>query len=858
MCNKINYRLLIVFMISLLSLGATSASAVDIYSTWDGGGDGVNWSDAANWDPDILPLNKPNLYFYVTIPSSNTVNYDITESCEEISGLENSGRLYFLSDTCLKVLVTAEIYGIIDVDDGSFDAQCPGAAFPGNTARVYAKNTAKVVIAAPEYSSKGLYGYNTYHGSTQIYELFKAADAGTLLDLSSVNYIDAGFNQTADYNNNDYIIHQINSSDLGRIDLSGLHTVTSPYQSSDRIEFNIISENSKIDLSSLQILESAGHGGVRFNLSNKASIDLPALQTIIGASSWHNFQFNLTNGSEVSTGDLNVEAVTYISLDGSSKFQAGNLDISKKMTYNLSGASRMQTGDFNTSAVSTITLAGASLMQIDDFNTSAASTITLDGASSMQMDDFNISADATITLDGGSILRAGSIKADAGNSTITLNDPNERLYIGGTLLQDDPLAIAAPKGGKVYFGQDYSYTLTDEDKMQLAKAVVQFDSVGSGVRHLEVGGVDVYTYIELLINDNFGFGRLLVGTCHRPMFLQLQEEIDNGNRAGGSEALYLFGVDGENGLRILNGSILFIGDINVYTIKDGEIIWLNDKFPPGEDWMEYDEGWVVKGSCADYLDVVHNMIDNGGFENGTTPPEATDLFRTLALGSTDITGWTVTPDAIDWVHEAYFTDPNVHIGAQRCVDLSGGVASNGGVSQTIATQRGYRYYVCFDLGANPWGNLLTDPNMYGEKLLGISAGEDSTVFSFDVTAGVGAGLEPAPDDPWEVYWQRKSWSFVATDTTTTLEFTSLDDPATPYGVAIDNVVVIESGFQPLPGDMDRNNEVNILDLYWFGSHWLEIGCDIDNHCCNQTDINEDGIVNMADFALFSQHWQTER
>ena len=409
------------------------------------------------------------------------------------------------------------------------------------------------------------------------------------------------------------------------------------------------------------------------------------------------------------------------------------------------------------------------------------------------------------------------------------------------------------------FTGDFTFDYTNEEEFHLGRSFVEL--YGSRLQQVELGGIDFGLITDLIPNNNFGIGQIMVGRHSHPSTVQLVDNYDNGNRGigfGYDEALYLWGVDGQDGLRLLNGSILFLNNLNAYTLDNGVLISLTDQFPPGQDWMIYDDGWVFRGACSDYVDDAINLITNGGFENGITPPLATDLFRTLPLGSNAITDWTVTSDAVDWVNESHFTDPNTHIGNQRVVDLSGDVAGNGGVSQTITTKPGYRYFVCFDLGANPYGNLLTDPNMYGEKLVEVKAADDSAVFSFDVTEGIGAGPEPAENDPWQVNWKRHSFFFDANDITATLEFTSLDDPATPYGAAIDNVVVLETGFKPWAGDLDRNNQVNMFDLYWFCSHYLDIGCNLDNQCCDEADVNEDGVVNLVDYAMLSYNWMKDR
>ncbi len=86
--------------------------------------------------------------------------------------------------------------------------------------------------------------------------------------------------------------------------------------------------------------------------------------------------------------------------------------------------------------------------------------------------------------------------------------------------------------------------------------------------------------------------------------------VDNGNRLeADSEALYLFGLGGPNGLRILGGSLLALNNVNVYTMHDGQLLHVNTLFPPGVAQIAYDEGFIAlnaptsAGNCTADLSV---------------------------------------------------------------------------------------------------------------------------------------------------------------------------------------------------------------------------------------------------------------
>ncbi|MCH9021749.1 MAG: DUF642 domain-containing protein, partial [Planctomycetes bacterium] len=441
----------------------------------------------------------------------------------------------------------------------------------------------------------------------------------------------------------------------------------------------------------------------------------------------------------------------------------------------------------------------------------------------------------------------------------TLNDPNSSLEITGDLDLASNITINNPGNGKLSIGGDLTYTHTVETLFDFGNSFVTFS--GPGVQSVEVGGLDVGDQTQFLTNGNFGYGQMILGVCNTATtVVQLVDQVDNGNTGGGNpEVLYLFGKDGQDGLRILNSSTLVIGDPNVYAMLGGVMTNLHDLFLPGQTLIDFDEGYILRRAALPGHPA--NLITGGGFETGVTPPLAGDLFVSLPFGSTDVDDWTVTRDTVDWTHEAFFTDPG---DGERVMDLGGTPAAAGGVKQSFTTVPGHRYLVYFDLGANPYGNLTGDPNDTGLRHLGVRATDDFSAastaeFVFDATEGVGVGPAPEPNDPWPVHWRKESWSFTATCATTTLEFFSMDDnPPSQYGVAIDNVVVLASGSVPLniPADFNGDNIVNYLDFTLLMENYLRTDCsDTPTNCnCDGTDTNGDGRVDEDDLDLLIEHW----
>lgn len=167
-----------------------------------------------------------------------------------------------------------------------------------------------------------------------------------------------------------------------------------------------------------------------------------------------------------------------------------------------------------------------------------------------------------------------------------------------------------------------------------------------------------------------------------------------------------------------------------------------------------------------------SLIVNGSFEQSALNPGGTWI--PLGPGSTAVDGWTTFGGGVDYMGTIWASADGI-----RNIDLNN--TSPGGIAQSFATVPGAVYEVTFALAANMGGGPA-------EKIVQVSAGASSTQFSFNYVL---EGSTPA--DP---KWSYKSWSFVATGTTSTLSFASLTGSV--YGPAIDDVVV--TGI-PSPGTL---------------------------------------------------------
>src|ERR1700693_1811549 len=166
-----------------------------------------------------------------------------------------------------------------------------------------------------------------------------------------------------------------------------------------------------------------------------------------------------------------------------------------------------------------------------------------------------------------------------------------------------------------------------------------------------------------------------------------------------------------------------------------------------------------------------NLLVNGSFETGPNPGS----FTNLALGSTAITGWTVSLGNIDYSASLW-----VAADGSRSLDLEGSAGTcdlatpncPGGIAQSFATTPGQEYMVTFDLA----GNLLNFPVI---KTVRVSAAGQSQDFTFNITGHTTTSMG----------WTLDSWTFTASGSMTTLEFDTADTPPTGWGPALDNVSV---------------------------------------------------------------------
>jgi hypothetical protein len=165
-----------------------------------------------------------------------------------------------------------------------------------------------------------------------------------------------------------------------------------------------------------------------------------------------------------------------------------------------------------------------------------------------------------------------NIPSGGGQVRLQLLDPLSVLLAPGSFKPHTKITVTAVADATVKIAKDYSFAHTDETKIGLESAIVQFNDTGP--QFVEVGGFDIGTLT--LTAPNFGFGQMIVGTYSQATTVHLRDAVDNGNGhdlcGPGVDALYRLGLPQDpnnhdkivNGLRILGGSTLVLDGIPLY------------------------------------------------------------------------------------------------------------------------------------------------------------------------------------------------------------------------------------------------------------------------------------------------------
>jgi hypothetical protein len=75
-----------------------------------------------------------------------------------------------------------------------------------------------------------------------------------------------------------------------------------------------------------------------------------------------------------------------------------------------------------------------------------------------------------------------------------------------------------------------------------------------------------------------------------------------------------------------------------------------------------------------------------------------------------------------------------------------------------------------------------------------------------------------------------------------------------WRMCVDDVDYPRLNWEFIDGDFACPDGVNIEDLDYFVGQWLLTNCTADNNYCGGADMDTSGQVDLADLAIFAQHW----
>ena len=167
-----------------------------------------------------------------------------------------------------------------------------------------------------------------------------------------------------------------------------------------------------------------------------------------------------------------------------------------------------------------------------------------------------------------------------------------------------------------------------------------------------------------------------------------------------------------------------------------------------------------------------NLITNGSFEEDSSLfVGGSDATMVLGVGSTVLSGWTVTGQQIAWIGPGHPWGSLDASDGDYFLDLTSySPGGSGGVAQTVVnTVVGQTYEFSFDLGSSVTYGASTD------IIASVSAGSLSQQFFTTATSG----------NQWDTF----SMTFTADSTTTALNLTGIGTAHTRYYIGLDNVVL---------------------------------------------------------------------
>ena len=214
---------------------------------WDGGGDGVSWSDARNWD-STLNDHVPGVSDDAVIAISAALAVNLPNTETRVRSLQSTASLAMSGGSLIVTLGTSGIDGRLTIGGGAeLTATGSGTSFTAR-AGTFINDASLYALGGGYLSLPGLTDYAMVAGGTRT---LQADGVGSVLDISSATTLTGS---SAD--GSDSVTHtlQVLATNGGKVDLSGTTRIIDPAAGNELNRRFVISSagtGSVIDLAGL-------------------------------------------------------------------------------------------------------------------------------------------------------------------------------------------------------------------------------------------------------------------------------------------------------------------------------------------------------------------------------------------------------------------------------------------------------------------------------------------------------------------------------------------------------------------------------------------------------------------------------
>ncbi len=483
-------------------------------------------------------------------------------------------------------------------------------------------NGAQILVSGGKSFAIAATGYSTSGGPGDV---FVADGSGSSLDLSSL----LSFSSPWDGGCCTYKENRIRASAGGFIDLSKLQTLVGATnngltriraENAGSISLNALKTSTGLvsfeaSGSSLSMPSLTSATSATFNVNVFDTISVPALQELRSAT------LNISDGGMIVAPSLTTFESSYVELTPSrfltappfAKIDNSQIFVRDGATLDVAATSYLQSGRPGDVFVADGVGAILDLSSVTTFKAPWNGGCCAYGETRVRASNGGViellglaKVDGAVAngltkwdaASGGS-LRFGNVDFVSGISRISADGIFSSLYFGSVSLRASSQLVMTLVSN-IHVSGDFSFTATDENSIQLGNGKMILDGARPPLnpQRLEVGGADLGLPVGT-IAQNFQIGQLTVGRVGLSTNALLVDAIDNGNRGTPPkpEQLHLQGFPADDGLRILGGSTLYLGSVELYAVLNNQWKRVRDLFPEGERCISYDGGRICLGDA---------------------------------------------------------------------------------------------------------------------------------------------------------------------------------------------------------------------------------------------------------------------